>query len=316
MTLSLIFGMILTIGCGLIVIALWLAVGLGEKRRLQAAIRRFSGQVRPGGILPEEVDAIALRRDAMARGWFARLTAAPGHEREVIPRHRVLILVLSVTTVSAALIHFVFGIGLAVGIAVGLIASMVIWIFQVRRLVRKRAFAIEEALPEAMDLIVRSLRVGLPVGAAVQNAGKELSGPIAEEFSEASARISYGQEPVGALRDMAARTGSQGLNFFAAAVAIQSSTGGNLAEVLERLAAIARGRQQLRRKVRSITAEAKWSGRFLSFFPLGATAMLLTVNPDYFSEISDKPFFMPMLGVVAGLLSLNMLFMRWLVSVE
>ena len=179
-----------------------------------------------------------------------------------------------------------------------------------------RAFAIEEALPEAMDLIVRSLKVGLPVGAAVQTAGKELAGPLAEEFSETSARISYGQEPVSALRDMASRTGSQGLSFFAAAVAIQANTGGNLAEVLERLASIARARQQLRRKVRSITAEAKWSGRFLSFFPIGATVMLLMVNPEYFAEISDKPFFVPMLCLVAGLLFLNILFMHWLVKVE
>ncbi len=82
------------------------------------------------------------------------------------------------------------------------------------------------------------------------------------------------------------------------------------------MAEIARSRQQLQRKVRSITAEAKWSGRFLSAFPLIAAAALLAINPKYFDDIADKGFFMPMLGVVAVLLLLNILFMRWLVRIE
>lgn len=316
MSLSLTFGLILTLGCGLLLLALWQISELGPRRRRLMAIRRFSGQVRSEDPLLEAADAIALRRDGLHKSWLGLSGAAAGGRADVLPRHLALILVLTVTTVVTLLAHVILGLGLAIGVACGLILAVTIWILQVRRLIHRRALAIEEALPEAMDLIVRSLRVGQPVGPAVQTAGKELSGPIAEEFSETSARISYGQEPVSALRDMANRTDSQGLRFFAAAVAIQSSTGGNLAEVLDRLAAIARGRQQLHRKVRSITSEAKWSGRFLSFFPLGATGMLLIVNPDYFSEISDKPFFLPMLGLVGTLLFLNILFMRWLVKVE
>ncbi|WP_112310099.1 type II secretion system F family protein [Pseudogemmobacter bohemicus] len=316
MPLSLTFGLILSAGCGLVVLALWLISDLGARHRRLTAIRRFSGEVRSGDPLLEEADAVALRRDALHRNWLTLFASPTGGRADIVPRHLALILILTVTTIMTLLAHVVLGLGLTIGIATGLILSLVIWVMQVRRLIRRRAFAIEEALPEAMDLIVRSLKVGLPVGSAVQTAGKELSGPLAEEFSETSARISYGQEPVGTLRDMANRTDSQGLRFFAAAVAIQSSTGGNLAEVLERLSSIARGRQQLRRKVRSITSEAKWSGRFLSFFPLGATVMLLVVNPDYFSEISDKPFFVPMLGLVATLLFLNILFMHWLVKVE
>ena len=79
---------------------------------------------------------------------------------------------------------------------------------------------------------------------------------------------------------------------------------------------VARGRQQMRRKIRSITAEAKWSGRFLSAFPALATIMILSINPQYFSEIYDEPFFPYMLGVVAVLLLCNFLFMRWLVKIE
>lgn len=316
MALSLAFGIFLTLGCGLLVLALWQIAEFDAQQRKLATLRRFSGQVRTEDPLLETADAIALRRDGLHKSWLGLFGTSAGLRADVLPGHLALILVLSVTTAVALLGHLILGLGLAIGTALGLILAVATWIMQVRRLIHRRAFAIEEALPEAMDLIVRSLKVGLPVGAAVQTAGKELTGPLAEEFSETSARISYGQEPISALRDMADRTDSQGLRFFAAAVAIQSSTGGNLAEVLERLSAIARGRQQLRRKVRSITSEAKWSGRFLSFFPLGATVMLLVANPSYFSEISGKPFFMPMLGLVGTLLILNMLFMHWLVKVE
>ena len=315
MPLSLIFGIVVSLGFGFVLLAIWLIVVTERRNHLLALVQRFTGEIRPETGSPEEAEAIALRRDATGRGWRS-LLISPGGGVAPIPRHHSLILFLTITTLTTLLFQLIFGLGLTIGIACGLILSLAAWVFQARRLIRRRAFAIEEALPEAMDLIVRSLKVGLPVGAAVQAAGRELVGPIAEEFSETSARISYGQEPVSALRDMATRTGSQGLSFFAAAVAIQSTTGGNLAEVLERLANIERGRQQLRRKVRSITSEAKWSGRFLSFFPIAATVMLLAANPDYFSEISGQPFFVPMLGLVGALLFLNILFMHWLVKVE
>ncbi len=315
MPLSLIFGIVVSLSLALVLLAIWLIFVTERRNHLLALVQRFTGEIRPETGSPEEAEAIALRRDATGRGWRS-LLISPGGGATPIPRHHSLILFLTITTLTTLLFELVFGLGLTIGIACGLILSLAAWVFQARRLIRRRAFAIEEALPEAMDLIVRSLKVGLPVGAAVQAAGRELVGPIAEEFSETSARISYGQEPVSALRDMATRTGSQGLSFFAAAVAIQSTTGGNLAEVLERLANIERGRQQLRRKVRSITSEAKWSGRFLSFFPIAATVVLLAANPDYFSEISGQPFFVPMLGLVGALLFLNILFMHWLVKVE
>ncbi len=316
MALSATLGLIAALGFCLLLTAIWLTTGLGAARRRAAALRRFSGQTGSDVPLITGIDGLTLRRDQADPGWLALLTGSRTAQPDIMPRHHVLILVITVTTSTTLLAWAIAGKGLAVGCVAGLFLSLAFWVLQLRRLIRRRAFAIEEALPEAMDLIVRSLRVGLAVGAAVQSAGKELSGPIATEFSETSARISYGQEPVSALRDMASRTNSQGLQFFAAAVAIQTSTGGNLAEVLERLAAIARGRQQLRRKIRSITAEAKWSGRFLSLFPIGAVIMLLTINPLYFSEISDKPFFLPMLGIVGALLFLNMIFMHWLVKVE
>lgn len=176
--------------------------------------------------------------------------------------------------------------------------------------------AVDDAVPEAMQMIVRALRIGQPIGFAIHGAGRDLTGPLAAEFTLTADRISYGQSVASALRDLAERCDNQNLRFLAAAVSIQSATGGNLADVLDRLADIARGRQQMRRKISAIIAEARWSGRFLSAFPLIATGLVLTINPAHFEDIQGLDFFKPLLAVVGALLVLNLLYMRWLVQVE
>ncbi|VDC21153.1 type II secretion system F family protein [Pseudogemmobacter humi] len=322
MVLSHILSLMLGFGLLLLTAAAGMALSENYRKLQRAVIRRFSGSVETAG--PEDRDRAAgqqaLRREDPPRWWARVIKVAPGRDNLAAfgteMRRITLVLVLSVTTLVAILANAATGTNLLLGALAGLLVSAVIWRFWAGLRFRRRLAAIDDAVPEALDMIVRSLRVGLPVASAIQSVGQELTAPLSDEFAETSRRISYGQDPVRALRDMAERCQNQNLRFFAAAVSIQSASGGNLAEVIERLCAIARGRQQMRRKVRSITAEAKWSGRFLSFFPLLATTMLLAINPGYFEEISDKPFFLPMLAVVGGLLTLNILFMRWLVKIE
>ncbi|MDQ2065364.1 type II secretion system F family protein [Xinfangfangia sp. CPCC 101601] len=310
----------LCFGLFVLVLAMVLAVASVLRLRQNEVVRRFSGVTSPVEAALSGADPVMLRRAAAPALWQKLLPGAAQAEglaafgAEI--RRIAVVTVVVITTGVVILLHAAIGLNLILGLAAGLLLSAVVWYFWARARYRRRLAQIEEAVPEALDMIVRSLRVGQPVATAIQTVGQELNGPIAAEFSESARRISYGQDPVRALREMAQRCDNQNLRFFAAAVAIQSNSGGNLAEVLERLCTIARGRQQLRRKVRSITAEAKWSGMFLSCFPLGAVVMLLTINPDYFSEISDKPFFLPMLTVVGVLLGMNVLFMRWLVKIE
>lgn len=181
---------------------------------------------------------------------------------------------------------------------------------------RRRMNQIEDRLPEAFDIVARCLRIGMPVNAALRVVAQDLSGVIAREFLITADQISYGKEMVEALREMAQRTNSWALRFFGAAVAIQVETGGNLVDVVERLAAIARGRIQLQRKVKAMTAEAVWSGRFLSAFPVVAGAMIWLINPDYFVNVMDKPFLVPLALLILALLIANIIFMQRLVRFE
>jgi len=99
-------------------------------------------------------------------------------------------------------------------------------------------------------------------------------------------------------------------------VTIQQTSGGNLAEILDGLSKVIRARFKLFRRVKAITAEAKWSGMFLSVFPLLALVGINVLQPNYYDEVKETPFFIPACLVVAGFLSVNIFVMRTLVNIK
>ena len=174
----------------------------------------------------------------------------------------------------------------------------------------------EEQLPDAVDLIVRSLRVGHPFASAINVVAEEMYDPIGSEFGLISDEATYGIDIITALDDVAERIDIQDMRFLAVAVAIQSRAGGNLAEILDGLARVVRARFKLFRRVKAITAEAKWSGWFLSFFPFGALMMVNITNPGYYDKVSLSAFFVPACIFVGIFLTLNIIIMRALVNIK
>lgn len=313
----------LMLATGLVLMLLAAAAGLrsAARQRRRRRIDRFSGAGQADRIRDRAKGTrqTALRRrerrrwpDHLLPGLSARSLALIGRRRRRIAT--LLAMGLALTTTLG--LQRLLALNPIFALSLGAASAFLLWLVWARTLDRKRRAAIEETMPEALDMIVRGLRIGQPVATAIQVVASGVTGPLAREFSETADRISYGKEVTEALREAAERCQNQDMRFLAAAVAIQYATGGNLADVLERLCGIARGRQQMRRKVRAITAEAKWTGRFLSAFPLLACMALLAINPEYFSEISDKSFFQPMLAVVGLLLALNLLFMRRIARFE
>jgi len=153
---------------------------------------------------------------------------------------------------------------LSVGIGIGAV------FFWVSSKASKRMGMIEEQLPDAVELMVRSLKVGHPFSSAIQIVAKEVQDPLASEFGVIADEAAFGRDVGDALKDMAERLDMQDLRFLAVAVTIQQQSGGNLAEILAGLAKVIRARFRLFRRVKAITAEAKWSGKFLSAFPIVA----------------------------------------------
>ncbi len=188
--------------------------------------------------------------------------------------------------------------------------------FWVHRKAKARMDLMEEQLPDAIDLMVRSLRVGHPFSSAVNIVAKEIPDPLGSEFGIISDEAAYGREMTESLKSLAERVETQDFRFLAVAVAIQSQSGGNLAEILEGLSRVVRARFRLFRRVRAITSEAKWSGMFLSIFPFGALVVINIVQPNYYDEVMETAVFIPACMVVAAFLVANIIFMRVMVNIK
>lgn len=199
-----------------------------------------------------------------------------------------------------------------VAIAMG-IGGVYVW---VNNKAKKRMALLEEQLPDAVELMVRSLRVGHPFSSAIGIVSKEIPDPLGTEFGLISDEAAYGRDVGESLKAFAERMDSQDLRFLAVAVAIQQQSGGNLAEILEGLAKVIRARFKLFRRVKAITAEAKWSGMFLSAFPIGALIMINVIQPNYYDDVKETAAFIPAALTVGVFLIVNVVFMKIMVNIK
>lgn len=201
---------------------------------------------------------------------------------------------------------------LLMSIAIG-VGGVYFWVSQKAK---KRLGMLEEQLPDAIELMVRSLRVGHPFSSAISIVAKEVPDPLASEFGIISDESAYGREVGEALKDMAERLDMQDLRFLAVAVTIQQQSGGNLAEILAGLSKVIRARFRLFRRVKAITAEAQWSGKFLSGFPIVALIVINVADPHYYDEVRDHALFIPACFFVGIMLALNLYVMRVLTNIK
>ncbi|WP_299943732.1 type II secretion system F family protein [uncultured Ruegeria sp.] len=231
------------------------------------------------------------------------------------PRQLILIMALVSGLVFMALsiatgTELTLRIALSGGIGIGAVYT---W---VSNKAKKRMALIEEQLPDAVELMVRSLRVGNPFVSSIQIVANEVEDPLATEFGIISDEAAYGRDVGEALKDMAERLDMQDLRFLAVAVSIQQQSGGNLADILAGLAKVIRARFRLFRRVNAITAEAKWSGKFLSGFPLACLLFILIKDPNYYDSVMDHPFFIPACFFVGIMLTLNLIVMKILTDIK
>ncbi|MEQ9041390.1 MAG: type II secretion system F family protein [Silicimonas sp.] len=228
-----------------------------------------------------------------------------------------LVMVMGILTVVAFFL-LTFGTAASAPVRAALsvlmgVGAVFVW---VNNTAKKRMSMLEEQLPDAVELMVRSLRVGHPFSAALQIVAKEVPDPLGTEMGVISDEAAYGRDVGEALKAMAERLDTQDLRFLAVAVTIQQQSGGNLAEILDGLAKVIRSRFKLFRRVKAITAEAKWSGMFLSLFPILALVMINIIQPNYYDEVKETSVFIPACLVVAGFLVANIFVMKMLVNIK
>jgi tight adherence protein B len=168
--------------------------------------------------------------------------------------------------------------------------------------------------PDSIDVIVRSLRAGHPVPVAVQMVGREMPDPVGTEFGMVSDEITYGADLETALRNLYFRVGQDDLPLFVTAVAIQGSTGGNLSEILGNLSAVIRQRFKMRRKIKALAAEGRFSAFILSGLPIAMFLVLQMMAPDFYGQVWNVDMTKIVLGCAGGWMAMGNLIMFRLVN--
>ena len=162
-----------------------------------------------------------------------------------------------------------------------------------------------EQLPDIIDVIVRSLRAGHPLPVSLALVAREMPAPAGAEFSAVMDEINYGRSIGEALELLEKRIGYRELRFLVSSITIAQQTGGNMAEILARLARMLRDRFRLTRKVRALSAEGRFSGYALSCLPLLLFGLINLVSASYYADFWQSSIRTPVLAVAGTLLLLG-----------
>jgi tight adherence protein B len=210
-----------------------------------------------------------------SEAFYVKLLKA-GHMKRVQP---ILMIMLGLFVVLASILMVPFNPIVAVLIALLLTYFLPKKYFEYEINKRNRKFL--DQFPEAIDMIVRSVKSGHPLNTALRMIADNMEEPVAPEFRQLVNEIAYGRPLVEALRRMAKRIDEQDVHFFVVVLAVQQETGGNLAEILKNLSSVIRGRKRLFQKIRAMTSEGRATLFILGGLPVLVFAALNIVSPEY-----------------------------------
>jgi tight adherence protein B len=203
--------------------------------------------------------------------------------------------------------------GLSVLAAAGA-ASLPYW--YVRRVATKRLKKFEEQLPQAVEMIAVSLRAGHALTTGLLMVAEEVENPLGGEFRLLYDQQTYGKPIPDVLREFAERVPLLDARIFVMAVLTQRETGGNLAEILDKLAAVIRERFHVRRQVRVVSAHGRITGWVLALMPPVLAGVLLVIAPNHIRVMVDDPIGRQMVAAAVGLQIVGTLAIRRIVRVE
>ncbi|MSU88393.1 pilus assembly protein TadB [Rhodobacteraceae bacterium 2CG4] len=292
----------------------------GKSVRLESKVNRRLELLEKGESREEVLETLRREREQHSGNQglpvLAPLSAKAAQANIAFSPTGLLIVMVVIGITGFLGLTFFTGAGLTIRIGLAVVmgyGAVYLWL---NNKAKKRIALFEEQLPDAVELIVRSLRVGHPFSSSINIVAQEMPDPLGTEFGIVVDESTYGMEVTESLNTMAQRIDIQDVKFLAVAVAIQSQSGGNLAEILDGLAKVIRARFKLFRRVKAITAEARWSGWFLSIFPLAALVFIQLIQPDYYDDVKNTTAFVPAAIIVAIMLFINVIFMRMMVNIK
>lgn len=184
------------------------------------------------------------------------------------------------------------------------------------RKIRLREKAFERQLPDLLDLMGRSIRAGHSLSGAIRFAGEESPEPAGVEFARVFDEINFGVDMATALQNLARRVNCADLRYLIAAIMIQMETGGNLTELLDRLAHLIRERFKLIGQTRALTAQSRFSGYILSGIPIAMAGILYLIQPEYLLTLLKDPTGIKVVCIALGLQVIGFWVIRHMVNME
>jgi tight adherence protein B len=284
------------------------ASGRRFKRRLAGIRDRAQGVA--------SVEAVATRSlarqqsatpniDRIARRWLPRrdvLAHRLARTGRVISVGQYAMTTLGLALLVAITLACATRIGVVASLLVGLLIGTALPHMMIGRMGKRRVAAFVALFPEAIDLMVRALRSGLPISEAIIGAGREIGDPVGNELGRVEGGMRMGRDLESLLWDTATRIDVPEFRFFIIALSVQRETGGNLAETLANLGDVLRRRRQMRAKVRAMSSETRATTMILGGMPILVIVMLALTSPHYLA-----PLYSDLRGLILDGLALAML---------
>ena len=301
------------------------AAGAGASQTLKQTLARLDAVSAGSKLAAVDEDAILKREELLSSiPWFDRWLRS----LDIFGRLRLLLLQAAVSltvgglllatlacwAIAAALLYLRTN-TLIPATLIGAAAGTIPWLYVLRKRARRFA-AFEQALPEALDLIVSALRAGHGLTSAIGTVGKEMTGPVATEFRQCFEEQNFGLELRTAMLNLAARVPIQDVRILVTAILVQKESGGNLAEVLDKVATIIRERFKLKREIQTHTAQGRLTGWILSCLPVVLAVLIYLASPGHISLLWTHPLGLKMLYGAIVMTLIGALIIRKIVNVR
>ena len=296
---------------------LWASRHSAEARRITARLDALAGDpvTRAGIERVEQAQRLPWLNAQIARSAPGlALQRWVGTSALKVSAAELLVLSLVLGLIGLAL-PGLLGKAAALGAALGLALAVLPW-WRVAHARQQRIERIERQFPQALDLMSRAMRAGHAFAAAVRMVAEELPEPLGQDFRILFDEMNYGVPAHTALARLAERVPLPDVSYFVVAVMIQRESGGNLAELLDKIAAIVRERLKLHGEVRTLSAEGRLSAIILTALPFGVAFVVNLVNPSFMAVLWTDPGGMRMVGAALFMMVLGMLWMHKIIRIR
>jgi len=269
------------------------SVDKAKARRLTALKDRHSSST--GAVVEAQMRRIQANRATRMDGFATRILPNPVQLQKRLAMTgktwtpaQYLMASLGILFVIGSLVWLKLG-NLGLGVALGAAMGVGLPHFIVGYLINKRVNLFNKRFPDAIELLVRGLRSGLPITETIGVVASEVPGPVGVEFRSVSDKIKIGRTMDAALQDTADRLGTPEFQFFCITIQIQRETGGNLAETLSNLAGVLRSRAQMKLKIKAMSSESKASAYIIGSLPFIVFGLIYSINDHYMQQFFTNP---------------------------